>query len=120
MTDLLPCPFCGRNQASIRLWSHEGGNKEYTLQCDECGVNVGSVGFTAANGDTRKAAVLLYKAWNTRAHPQTVDVEKLKREFLDKYIEHSNGNCDQCSYEAVSWIVDYLAARFDFVPKEQK
>ena len=71
---LLPCPFCGGSKASIRLWSHEGGSKEYTLQCDGCCVNVGSVGFTAANGDTRKAAVLLYKSWNTRVQPQAVAV----------------------------------------------
>ena len=67
MPDLLPCPFCGDSQPSIRLWSHADGNKEYTLQCSGCCANIGSVGFTAANGDTRKAASLLYDAWNTRA-----------------------------------------------------
>lgn len=48
---------------------------------------------------------------------QPIDVEKLKREVTDKYIEHSNGNCDQCSYEAVSWAIDNLSARFNITKK---
>lgn len=39
-----------------------------------------------------------------------VDRAALKREATRGYIEHSCGNCDQCSYEAVSWTIDHLAS----------
>lgn len=38
-------------------------------------------------------------------------IEQLKRDSTNKYIEYSNGNCDQCSYEAVSWVINYLNSR---------
>ena len=40
-----------------------------------------------------------------------VDFEALKQDAIAGYIKHSEGNCDQCSYEAVSWVIDYLTSQ---------
>lgn len=44
-------------------------------------------------------------------HPKADGLDALKREAADAYIKYSEGNCDQCSFEAVKWVIDHLAQR---------
>ncbi len=94
MTEYKLVPMCFRSLVKYAEWQmNEGANYHPTLP----------------------SCITACKAMLSAAeHPQTVDVEKLKRELHDRFSE------SRMERREIDAVIDHLAARFDFVEKEQK
>ena len=112
MTELLPCPFCKAGETIIDEQTYWAGMRSQIISASVrhwCPKNP-LQSYIEIKAKTKEEAVAL---WNTRATPQPIEVEKLKREvYAQEFVRHC-----ECDSDLISCAIDHLAAHYNITKK---